>query len=225
MPIGSPGGSLESPPGDRAQRLPANSLTADKGGTIGTPCGAGFGGFFPESRLLERGKGPATRRHDRYWPSKVPQCARLTEWGGWHRRGAAKKMPPAPLALRRYCACRTAAGARRRAANPPGLARLRTGRPGLQGADRLAPPPAPPRFTQEMAKDTFRVVTRGTDGTLHIRDYNKSEALQKMHTQIGIDDCSTDLGLRGQPVFRGLMVPCPRERMWFATSLPRSLRL
>ena len=29
-----------------------------------------------------------------------------------------------------------------------------------------------------MAKDTFRVVTRGTDGTLHIRDYNKPEALQ-----------------------------------------------
>ena len=47
-----------------------------------------------------------------------------------------------------------------------------------------------------MAKDTFRVVTRGTDGMLHIRDYNKPEALQKQHTQIGIDDCSTDLGLR-----------------------------
>jgi hypothetical protein len=66
--------------------------------------------------------------------------------------------------------------------------------------------------TTEMAKDTFRVVTRGTDGTLHIRDYNKPEALQKMHTQIGIDDCSTDLGLRGQPVFRGLIGPMPEGK-------------
>jgi hypothetical protein len=63
-----------------------------------------------------------------------------------------------------------------------------------------------------MAKDTFRIVTRGTDGTLHIRDYNKPEALQKMHTQIGIDDCSTDLGLRGQPVFRGLIGPMPEGK-------------
>ncbi|HTU23784.1 MAG TPA: hypothetical protein VMF30_00215 [Pirellulales bacterium] len=63
-----------------------------------------------------------------------------------------------------------------------------------------------------MAKDTFRIVTRGTDGTLHIRDYNKPEALQRMHTQIGIDDCSTDLGLRGQPVFRGLIGPMPEGK-------------
>ena len=63
-----------------------------------------------------------------------------------------------------------------------------------------------------MAKDTFRVVTRGTDGMLHIRDYNKPKALQKQHTQIGIDDCSTDLGLRGQPVFRGLIGPMPEGK-------------
>lgn len=30
-----------------------------------------------------------------------------------------------------------------------------------------------------------------------------------MHTQIGIDDCSTDLTLRGLPVFRGLVGPMP----------------
>jgi len=63
-----------------------------------------------------------------------------------------------------------------------------------------------------MTKDTFRVVTRGTDGTLHIRDYNRQEALQKVHTQIGIDDCSTDLGLRGLPVFRGLIGPMPEGK-------------
>jgi hypothetical protein len=33
-----------------------------------------------------------------------------------------------------------------------------------------------------------------------------------MHTQIGIDDCSTDLGLRGLPVFRGLIGPMPEGK-------------
>ena len=56
-----------------------------------------------------------------------------------------------------------------------------------------------------MAKDTFRVVTRGADGQLRIRDYSHSESLFRMHTQVGVDDCSTDLGLRGQPVFRDLI--------------------
>jgi hypothetical protein len=31
----------------------------------------------------------------------------------------------------------------------------------------------------------------------------------KMHSQIGVDDCSTDLTLRGLPVFRGLIGPMP----------------
>jgi hypothetical protein len=63
-----------------------------------------------------------------------------------------------------------------------------------------------------MAKDTFRIVTRGTDGKLHIRDYQKQETLQRIHTQIGVDDCSTDLGLRGLPVFRGLIGPMPEGK-------------
>src|SRR5215469_6788375 len=63
-----------------------------------------------------------------------------------------------------------------------------------------------------MAKDTFRVVTRGADGKLRIRDYDKAEALTKLHTQIGIDDCSTDLGLRGQPVYQGLIGPMPEGK-------------
>jgi hypothetical protein len=63
-----------------------------------------------------------------------------------------------------------------------------------------------------MPKDTFRVVTRGSDGKLHIRDFNKPDVLQKQHTQIGIDDCSTDLGLRGLPVFRGLIGPMPEGK-------------
>lgn len=60
-----------------------------------------------------------------------------------------------------------------------------------------------------MPQATYRVVTRGQDGSLRIRDYPSAEPLLKMHTQIGIDDCSTDLGLRGLPVFRGLVGPMP----------------
>ena len=58
-------------------------------------------------------------------------------------------------------------------------------------------------------KDTFRVVTRASDGTLRIKDYPNEDQLLVTHTQIGVDDCSTDLGLRGKPVFRGLIGPMP----------------
>lgn len=61
-------------------------------------------------------------------------------------------------------------------------------------------------------KDTFRVVTRATNGALQIRDYPSCEPLLKTHTQIGIDDCSTDLALRGMPVFRGLIGPIPEGK-------------
>src|SRR5690349_23228052 len=61
-------------------------------------------------------------------------------------------------------------------------------------------------------KETFRVVTRGSDGKLRIRDFPDSEPLLKMHTQIGVDDCSTDLSLRGMPVFRGLIGPMPEGK-------------
>ncbi len=62
-----------------------------------------------------------------------------------------------------------------------------------------------------MKKDTFRIVTRGADGEIRIRDYDSSEPLLRRHTQIGVDDCSTDLELRGQPVFRGLIGPMPES--------------
>ena len=63
-----------------------------------------------------------------------------------------------------------------------------------------------------MAKNTYRVVTRGADGSLRIKDYPNAEPLLRMHTQIGIDDCSTDLGLRGLPIFRGLVGPMPEGK-------------
>jgi hypothetical protein len=58
-----------------------------------------------------------------------------------------------------------------------------------------------------MNKDTFRVVTRGANGQLRIKDYVNKETLMRTHTQVGIDDCNTDLDLRGMPVFRGLIGP------------------
>ena len=58
-----------------------------------------------------------------------------------------------------------------------------------------------------MNKQMFRVVTRGADGSLRIKDYPTEEPLLKMHSQIGVDDCSTNLSLRGLPVFRGLVGP------------------
>jgi hypothetical protein len=63
-----------------------------------------------------------------------------------------------------------------------------------------------------MGKEVFRVVTRGADGKLRIRDYASAEPLLRMHIQIGVDDCSTDLELRGMPVFRGLVGPIPEGK-------------
>lgn len=60
-----------------------------------------------------------------------------------------------------------------------------------------------------MKKSTFRVVTRGADGQLRIRDYDSQEDLLKRHLQVGVEDCSTNLTLRGLPVFRGLIGPMP----------------
>ncbi|MCH2125341.1 MAG: hypothetical protein MK165_11135 [Pirellulaceae bacterium] len=63
-----------------------------------------------------------------------------------------------------------------------------------------------------MPKNTFRIVTRGSNGDLRIRDFDSAEPLQKAHSQVGIDDCSTDLSLRGMPVFRGLIGPIPEGK-------------
>ncbi len=58
----------------------------------------------------------------------------------------------------------------------------------------------------------IRIVTRGRNGELRTRDYSHEDTVLKMHTQIGIDDCSTDLSLRGMPVFRGLIGPMPEAK-------------
>lgn len=91
-----------------------------------------------------------------------------------------------------------------------------------------------------MAKETWRLVTRGPDGELVIVDFNSPEGIRAMHLQIGTDDCSTDLDLRGAPVFRSLIGPMPEGRSivryetpdvfevltreWATPKLPRSRR-
>ncbi len=60
-----------------------------------------------------------------------------------------------------------------------------------------------------MPEQTIRIVTRGLAGEIRSKDYSHTDAVLKMHAQIGIDDCSTDLSLRGLPVFRGLIGPMP----------------
>jgi hypothetical protein len=61
-------------------------------------------------------------------------------------------------------------------------------------------------------KETYRIVTRGTDGSLRIRDFPNAEPILRMHSQIGVDDSSADLALRGLPVFRGLIGPIPEGK-------------
>lgn len=68
------------------------------------------------------------------------------------------------------------------------------------------------RQTVMASKDTYRVVTRGSNGELKIKDYDSADPLLKMHIQVGVEDTSTDLALRGQPVFRGLIGPIPEGK-------------
>jgi hypothetical protein len=60
-----------------------------------------------------------------------------------------------------------------------------------------------------MAARMVRLVSRGSDGSLRTRDFAAFAELLEGWEQIGIDDCSTDLDLRGSPVFRGLVGPIP----------------
>ena len=63
-----------------------------------------------------------------------------------------------------------------------------------------------------MSNKTIRVVTREGDGTMRTKDYDNFDELSELHEQVGIDDCSTDLSLRGMPVFRGLIGPIPESK-------------
>lgn len=58
-----------------------------------------------------------------------------------------------------------------------------------------------------MASKTIRVVTRASDGTMRTKDFETFDPISELHDQVGIDDCSTDLTLRGMPIFKGLVGP------------------
>lgn len=60
-----------------------------------------------------------------------------------------------------------------------------------------------------MKRHIYRVVTRGADGEYRIRDYMSEEEILRRHIQVGVDDCSTDMSIRGRPVFKGLIGPMP----------------
>ncbi len=62
-----------------------------------------------------------------------------------------------------------------------------------------------------MKRHIYRVVTRGPEGDYRIRDYMSEEEILRRHIQVGIDDCSADLSVRGQPIFKGLIGPMPES--------------
>ena len=64
-----------------------------------------------------------------------------------------------------------------------------------------------------MSKKIVRVVTLDSDGSMKTRDFDSVDSIIEMHEQIGIDDCSTDLTLRGFPIFRGLVGPIPESKI------------
>ena len=60
-----------------------------------------------------------------------------------------------------------------------------------------------------MSEKIIRVITRASDGNLRTKEFDNFESIEAIHEAVGIDDCSTDLDLRGMPIFRGLIGPMP----------------
>ena len=54
-------------------------------------------------------------------------------------------------------------------------------------------------------KRTFRVVSRASDDSYLMNDFLSEDALVREFEQIGMDDCHTDLSIRGLPVLKGLV--------------------
>lgn len=62
-----------------------------------------------------------------------------------------------------------------------------------------------------MKRTIYRVVTTSSNGDYRIRDYTSEEELLKRHIQVGVNDYTLDLGLRGCPIFKGLIGPMPES--------------
>ena len=60
-----------------------------------------------------------------------------------------------------------------------------------------------------MSQKIIRVITTASDGSQKTKEFENFEGIEAIHEAIGIDDCSTDLDLRGMPIFRGLVGPMP----------------
>ena len=60
-----------------------------------------------------------------------------------------------------------------------------------------------------MSQKIIRVITTASDGSQKTKEYEDFSGIEAIHEAIGIDDCSTDLDLRGMPIFRGLVGPMP----------------
>ena len=60
-------------------------------------------------------------------------------------------------------------------------------------------------------REIYRVVSREPSGNLRTHDYHDKKELLSYHGQIGVDDCSTDLELRGEPLCEGLIGPMREE--------------
>jgi len=63
-----------------------------------------------------------------------------------------------------------------------------------------------------MSNRIIKVITRSSDGNMRTKEFDTFEGIEATHEQIGIDDCSTDLELRGMPIFRGLVGPIPEGK-------------
>ena len=60
-------------------------------------------------------------------------------------------------------------------------------------------------------KRTYRVVMRSPNDEMRMKDYISRKALLADYHGIGLDDCSTDLTLRGEPILRGLVGPMSED--------------
>ena len=60
-----------------------------------------------------------------------------------------------------------------------------------------------------MPQKIIRVITTASDGSQKTKEFENFETIEAIHESIGIDDCSTDLDLRGMPIFKGLIGPMP----------------
>lgn len=58
-----------------------------------------------------------------------------------------------------------------------------------------------------MSARMIRIVSRESDGSIRVKEFEDLQEIRRQYEQIGLDDCNTELSLRGYPLFRGLIGP------------------